>query len=52
MATNEDASSPKIRLDIHLPASLVRRVGHAAIDEQANLLVFAEKALEQYLEDH
>lgn len=50
--THEDGPRPKIQFNIYLPATLVRRVKHAAVDDEISLSAFVEKALEEHLEDH
>lgn len=41
---------PKQQFNIYLPAELVRRVKHAAVDADTSLSEYVERALEAYLE--
>ncbi len=45
---SEDAG--KQQFNIYLPAPLVRRVKHAAVDAEQSLSTFVELALEQHLQ--
>ena len=40
---------PKQQFNVYLPAELVRRVKHAAVDADRSLSEFVEVALEAYL---
>ena len=40
----------KQQFNVYLPAGLIRRVKHAAVDEDLSLSVFVERALEDHLE--
>ena len=40
---------PKQQFNVYLPAELVRRVKHAAVDSDRSLSDFVERALEAYL---
>jgi len=43
----------KQQFNVYLPSGLVRRVKHAAIDAEASISEYTEKALEEKLErDH
>lgn len=39
----------KQQFNVYLPASLVRRVKHAAVDAEESLSTFVERALEEHL---
>ena len=45
------AESGKTQFNVYLPAALVRRVKHAAIDEQLSLSGYVERVLEAHLPD-
>lgn len=40
---------PKQQFNIYLPADLVRRVKHAAVDSDTSLSVYVERVLEEHL---
>jgi predicted HicB family RNase H-like nuclease len=42
---------PKQQFNIYLPAPLVRRVKHAAVDAGQSLSTFVASALEQHLQE-
>ncbi|WP_411734663.1 CopG family transcriptional regulator [Paeniglutamicibacter sp.] len=52
MAPDSEEHSEKIQFNVYLPAALVRRVKHAAVDDGSSLSAFAEKALAEHLERH
>ena len=43
--------APKQQFNIYLPAPLVRRVKHRALDEQLSLSDFVARVLEAYLKE-
>lgn len=43
---------PKKQFNVYLPAPLIKRIKHKALDDDAVLSVWVERALEEYLERH
>lgn len=43
---------PKKQFNVYLPASLIRRIKHKALDDETVLSVWVQRALEEYLERH
>jgi predicted HicB family RNase H-like nuclease len=43
---------PKKQFNVYLPASLVKRIKHKALDDETVLSVWVERALEEYLDRH
>lgn len=43
---------PKKQFNVYLPASLIKRVKHKALDDETVLSVWVERALEEYLDRH
>ncbi|GAA4366907.1 hypothetical protein GCM10023166_12690 [Paeniglutamicibacter cryotolerans] len=51
MMKEPDDPRAKVQFNIYLPADLVRRIKHAAIDEGSSLSAFVESALQNQLEE-
>ncbi|HYJ66351.1 MAG TPA: CopG family transcriptional regulator [Nocardioidaceae bacterium] len=43
---------PKKQFNVYLPASLIRRIKHKALDDEIVLSVWVQRALEEYLDRH
>lgn len=41
----------KVQFNVYLPAELVRRIKHRAIDEQESLSALVERVMTEYLEE-
>ena len=50
MIEAERKQAPKVQFNVYLPAGLVKRIKHRAIDEGESLSVYVEHVLEQHLE--
>lgn len=48
MVAKDEAPPARTQLNVYLPAALVRRVKHQAIDDDTSLSKFVERALTEY----